>query len=95
MTKDLEYSGHNLSRDQLCSIVDRIESLEQHKANIAADIKEIFAEAKRGGFCIKALRQILKDRKQEAAQREEHEHVVHTYRIALGMVQCELFEEGV
>lgn len=86
--------NHN-SAQQLKAYIERLEKLEEEKAEIAADIKDIFAEAKGGGFCTKAIRQILKDRKQAAAEREEHEHVVHTYRIALGMVQGELFEEAV
>lgn len=86
--------NHN-SAQQLKSYVQRLEKLNEEKAGIDADIKDIFAEAKGGGFDIKAIRQILKDRKQGAAAREEHEHVVHTYRLALGMVQGELFEGGV
>lgn len=86
--------NHNTAQRRK-SLVDRIERLETERASISADIRDVLAEAKGQGFCTKALRQIIKDRKLEASEREEHEHVVHTYRLALGMVQGELFEEAV
>lgn len=85
--------GHNskrrvggLAADQLRSIVERIERLEEEKASIAADIRDVFAEAKGNGFDVKALRTILKLRKLDAAERDEQEHMVDTYRRALGML---------
>ena len=53
---------------------------------MASDIKDIFAEAKSAGFDIKVLRQLIKIRKQEAAEVEEQETLLDVYRRALGMV---------
>lgn len=79
--------GHNtIAADQLRSIVDRIERLESEKDGIAADIRDVFAEAKGNGFDVKAIRQILKIRKKDAAQRDEEEAILDTYMRALGML---------
>ncbi len=75
-----------VSGDQLRTIIERIERLEEEKANIGADIREIFAEAKGNGFDPKTLRQVLKIRKMENAEREEAEHMLDTYLRALGML---------
>lgn len=79
--------------DQLKSIIGRVEKLEEEKQVIAADIKEVFAEAKGNGFDVKAIRSILKIRKQDAQEREEEETVLDTYLRALGMLP-ELDEEA-
>lgn len=78
--------------EQLRSIIQRVEKLEEEKAAIAADIREVFAEAKGNGFDVKALRSILKMRKIEPAERAEQEYILDTYCRALGMVE-ELEEE--
>ncbi|WP_020474202.1 DUF2312 domain-containing protein [Zavarzinella formosa] len=75
----------NVAVDQLRSIIDRIEKLEDEKANIAADIRDVFAEAKGNGFDVKGLRQVLKIRKLDAQERDEQEAVLDTYLRALGM----------
>ncbi len=75
-----------VSGDQLRTIIERIERLEEEKANIGADIREIFAEAKGNGFDPKTLRQVLKIRKMENSEREEAEHMLDTYLRALGML---------
>lgn len=75
-----------ISGDQLRSILERVERLEEEKAAISVDIREVFAEAKGNGYDVKALRQILKIRKMEAAEREEQEAVLDTYLRALGML---------
>ena len=72
--------------DQLKSFIERIERLEEEKTNIAADIREVFAEAKGTGFDIKAMRGVLKLRKMEAAEREEQEHMLDLYRRVLGLL---------
>jgi uncharacterized protein (UPF0335 family) len=84
MTKEVAI-GHNLSRDQVRSIVSRIESLEDQKAGIAADIKDVYAEAKGAGLDVPALRAIIKERKADAAKLEEQQHWVDVFRVALGM----------
>jgi uncharacterized protein (UPF0335 family) len=78
--------------EQLRSIVQRVEKLEEDKSAIAADIRDVFAEAKGNGFDVKAIRQVIKLRKLDAADREEQELVLDTYRRALGMIP-ELDEE--
>lgn len=72
--------------DQLRSIIERIEKLEEEKAAIGADIREVFAEAKGNGFDTKALRQVIKLRKMEVSERQEQEMVLETYLRALGMM---------
>ena len=71
--------------DQLKSIVERIERLEEEKKAIADDIKDVFAEAKANGFDVKALRTILKIRKEDVDERKEHEAIVDLYMQALGI----------
>lgn len=86
--------GHNtIAAEQLRSIVDRIERMEQEKAAIADDIKEIYTEARGNGWEVKAIRQIVKLRKKAAAEREEEEAVLDVYLTALGMrAQGDLFD---
>ena len=78
--------------EQLRSIVQRVEKLEEEKTAIGADIKEVYAEAKGNGFDTKAIRSIIRLRKMDASDREEQELVLDTYRRALGMIP-ELDEE--
>ena len=74
------------SAEHLRRFVERIERLEEEKKAIADDIREVFAEAKTMGFDIKALRTIIRIRKQEPHVREEEEAVLTTYLVALGML---------
>lgn len=69
--------------DRLRSLIERIERLEEEKAGITSDIRDIFAEAKGAGFDVKAMRTVLKLRKMGAADRDEQELIVDTYRKAL------------
>ncbi len=78
------YGG--LSAEHLKQFIERLERLEEEKRNIAEDIKEVFAEAKGTGFDVKTIRQILKIRKIEAAELEEAEYLLDTYKRALGML---------
>jgi uncharacterized protein (UPF0335 family) len=75
-----------IAADQLRSIIERIEKLEEEKAAIGADIREVYAEAKGNGYDAKALRQVVKLRKMEMAERQEQELVLETYLRALGMM---------
>jgi uncharacterized protein (UPF0335 family) len=72
--------------DQLKSIIGRVEKLEEEKSGIAADIRDVFAEAAGNGFDVKAIRAVLKLRKMDASEREEQETVLDTYLNALGML---------
>jgi len=71
--------------DQLRSIIERIENLEEEKANLTSDIREIYSEAKGNGFDVKALRAIVRMRKKDDHERLEEEAVLATYMHALGM----------
>lgn len=76
----------SVARDQLRSIVERIERLEEEKKAIADDIKDVFAEAKANGFDTKTLRTVVRLRKVEATEREEQEAMLDLYMSALGML---------
>lgn len=83
MERDHRVGG--IAADRLRSIVERIERLEVEKAALSNDIKDIFQEAKSAGFDVKVLRQLLRDRKKEAAEIEEQETLLDLYKCALGM----------
>ncbi|NJL07618.1 MAG: DUF2312 domain-containing protein [Methylacidiphilales bacterium] len=83
---DIADDATNFAKDQLKAIVERIERLEEEKKAIADDIKDVFAEAKANGFDVKALRTILKLRKQDRDERQEQEAIVELYMTALGMI---------
>jgi uncharacterized protein (UPF0335 family) len=75
----------SVAQDQIRAFIERIERMEEEKAAIADDIKEIYAEAKGNGFDTKVLRQIIRIRKQDAAERMEQEALLELYMAALGM----------
>jgi len=74
-----------IAADRLRSLVDRIERLEEERKALSSDIKDIYLEAKSAGFDVKVLRQLIRIRKQEAAEVEEQETLLDVYRRALGM----------
>ena len=74
------------TRDQLRAFIERIERLEEEKAALAADIREVYAEAKGTGFDGKTLRAVVRLRKQDMHERQEQEALLATYMVALGMV---------
>lgn len=69
--------------DKLKSLIERVERLEEEKKAISSDVRDIFAEAKSAGFDVKIMRMILKLRKMNAADRDEEEFLLETYRKAL------------
>jgi uncharacterized protein (UPF0335 family) len=77
------------AKDQLRSFVERIERLEEEKAALAGDIRDLFAQAKSTGFDTKALRTVIRLRKQDASERRDQEAVLATYMHALGMLEGE------
>lgn len=82
--------GHNseiggVAGDQLLGYIERIERLEEDKAGIQADIKEVLNEAKAAGFSTKVMRQIISLRKMDPEDRDEHLHLVSTYLQAVGI----------
>ena len=80
--------GHNSTgiNGQLQAIVERIERLEEDKAVIAGDIKEVYAEAKANGFDVKILRKVVALRKRDREEVFEEEALIETYLAALGML---------
>jgi uncharacterized protein (UPF0335 family) len=81
--------GHNsdgITKEVLQSIVKRIERLNEEKDALAADIKEVYAEAKSDGFDVKTLRAVIRIRRQDAAERQEQEALLEFYMQALGML---------
>jgi uncharacterized protein (UPF0335 family) len=71
--------------EQLRSFIERVERLEEEKAALTADIREVFAEAKGQGFDTKIMRQVVRMRKLDTADRQEQEAVLDLYMTALGM----------
>lgn len=74
------------AKEQIRSIIERVERLEEEKATIASDIKDVFTEAKGNGFDVKALRTIVRMRKQDVNERQEQETILETYMQAMGMI---------
>ena len=85
-SKEEEAPATRFAKDHLKAFVERIERLEEEKKTIADDIRDVYAEAKGTGFDVKALRTIVRLRKQDADERREHETILETYMHALGML---------
>ena len=83
MVTDVASTG--VAAEELKQLVERIEKLEEEKAAIASDIKDVFAEAKGRGFDTKAIRHIIRLRKKNHAERQEEEAILDLYMQALGM----------
>ena len=71
---------------QLRSFIERIERLEEEKKGIADDIRDVYAEAKGNGFDTKVMRQVIRLRKKDVAERQEEEALLDLYLHALGML---------
>lgn len=74
------------AKDRLKSIIERVERLEEEKKTISDDIRDVYTEAKGSGYDVKALRTIVRLRKQDANERAEQETILETYMQALGML---------
>jgi len=81
-----EQPATRFAKDQLKSVIERVERLEEERKTISDDIRDVYAEAKGNGFDVKALRTIVRLRKQDANERREHETILETYMQALGML---------
>lgn len=86
VTETKEATATRFAKDHLKAFIERIERLEEEKKAIADDIRDVYAEAKGTGFDVKALRAIVRLRKQDADERREHEAILETYMHALGML---------
>ncbi|MFC0219477.1 uncharacterized protein (UPF0335 family) [Pseudochelatococcus lubricantis] len=83
MVTDVADSG--VAADELKQFIERIERLEEEKAAIAGDIKEVYAELKGRGFDAKAIRKIVQIRKKPVEERAEEDAILELYLQALGM----------
>ena len=81
-----EQPATRFAKDQLKAIIERIERLEEEKKATSDDIRDVYAEAKGTGFDIKALRSIVRLRKQDTDERREQQEILETYMHALGML---------
>ena len=86
---DAAFQTESIAADQLKAFIERIERLEEEKAGIAGDIKEVYAEAKANGFDTKILRKVIAIRKKDRHEREEEEAMLDLYLNALGMLPTE------
>lgn len=71
---------------RLANFIERIEALEEEKAGIANDLKEVYTEAKLEGFDPKVLRQVVRLRKMEPTERDNEQTILAQYMAALGML---------
>jgi len=78
--------ARRFGKDQLKAFVERIERLEEEKKAIADDVRDVYAEAKGNGFDVKALRTVVRLRKQDVNERKEQEAILETYLHGLGML---------
>jgi uncharacterized protein (UPF0335 family) len=85
MADEITETSQTVAAGQLRAFIERVERLEEEKKTIADDIKEVFAEMKGTGFDTKAVRKIIRLRKQDQAERQEEEAILDLYLAALGM----------
>lgn len=82
----IETEAGSVAAEELKQFIERIERLEEEKTSIQGDIKEVFAELKGRGYDAKAIRTIVRMRKQDQSERQEQEAILDLYMQALGMV---------
>lgn len=90
MADDQSFSNPDVltaaAQGRLRTIIERIERLEEDKAAIAADVKEVFAEAKGEGYDVKIIRKVIRIRAQDKAKRQEEESILDLYLSAIGEI---------
>jgi len=74
-----------VASERLRLLIERIERLAEEKQNISDDIKDVYTEAKSAGFDTKAMKQIIRLRKKEKAERDAEEAMIELYKDALGL----------
>ncbi len=82
-----DQAAHRFAKDHLKAFVERVERLEEEKTAIADDVRDVYAEAKSSGFDVKAMRTVVRLRKQDVNERKEQEAILETYLHALGMLE--------
>jgi uncharacterized protein (UPF0335 family) len=85
LDKNPMVATESVAADQLKAVIERIERLEEEKASLAGDIREVYAEAKGSGFDTKVIRKVIALRKKDFAERREEEAILDLYMQALGM----------
>ena len=83
--KKQNITAGGVETSKLRSYIERVEHLEEEKAALASDIRDVMAEAKSNGFDVKAMRQVMKLRKMKTDERTEAEYMLDLYKRALGM----------
>jgi uncharacterized protein (UPF0335 family) len=79
--------GHNsIAKEELKSLIERIEGLEAAKHGISSDIRDVYSEAKHKSYDVKAMRTIVRMRAEDAGKRADREAILETYLHALGMI---------
>ena len=86
MADEITETSQTVAAGQLRAFIERVERLEEEKQSLADDIKDVYAEMKGTGFDTKAVRAIIRLRKQDQAERQEAEAILDLYMAALGMV---------
>lgn len=79
-------AAHRFAKDHLKAFVERVERLEEEKKALSDDIKDVYGEAKANGFDVRAMRAVVRLRKQDVDERKEQEAILETYLQALGML---------
>jgi uncharacterized protein (UPF0335 family) len=79
------FQTESVAADQLRAFIERLERLEEEKAGISGDIKDVYSEAKGNGFDTKVMRKIIALRKRDYAERQEEDAILELYMRALGM----------
>jgi uncharacterized protein (UPF0335 family) len=74
------------AREKLRQVVSKIERLEEEKKEVGGQIKDVYSEAKSMGYDTKALRGVIRFRKQDRQEREEQQTILDTYLLALGEI---------
>ena len=77
--------SNSVSGEELKAFIERIERLEEEKAALAGDIRDVYSEAKANGFDAKIMRKIVSLRRKDQAERKEEEAIMELYLEALGM----------
>jgi uncharacterized protein (UPF0335 family) len=83
MSRDAALHDTGIAGSRVRSFVERVEHLEQEIAEISEQKKEVFAEAKGEGFDVKILKEIIKLRKLDKEERDEHETLLDVYLRAM------------
>lgn len=74
-----------IAAERLRSFIERIEQLEEEKAALGADIREVYGEAKAAGFDAKIMRQVIRLRRMDRSDRQEQAHLLELYKRAIGL----------